>query len=68
MRIIKINGCVDCPMLDMNDMCGGYTCNFIKHFRDEIKDDFVDEDKKSLPITPEWCPLKKDNYQLEFNR
>lgn len=45
-----------------NDMTGGFSCNFIQH-----PDNFIREDNMIQPITPDWCPLITKNILLTMN-
>lgn len=60
---IKINGCFNCPLCDMNDMGGGYSCRLEKYPNNQIDEDY----EKFQPITPDWCPLKKESVEFKFS-
>lgn len=65
-----VTGCKDCPFSYENDMAVGYGCNADSMTRTleeyllpsrEIK-----QDKLFFPITPEWCPLKKESITIQM--
>ena len=58
-----ITGCHDCPMCDMNDMCSGYSCRMIKGIKE---DKHIEDSKQFQPITPKWCPIKKQSIIFKF--
>jgi hypothetical protein len=58
--IRRISGCVDCPFCLMNDMAAGYSCK-IDNARQLIR-----ENKKFMPITPNWCPLKQLSILVKY--
>ena len=63
-KIITISGCIDCPMCDMNDMSSGYSCKMIEY---PNNDSYIKEDnKKHIPITPKWCPIKQSDITFKF--
>lgn len=51
---IDVLGCKDCPFCKENDMFAGYNCRVMDN------DEIIKQDKMFDPITPDWCPLKKD--------
>jgi len=54
MKRITIEGCADCPFMDMpEEMCGHYY-------------GWQQDDRKVDPSSmPDWCPLGEDWYPLE---
>jgi len=60
MKIINIEGCFDCPLLDENDFCDGWICNLKKD--KIIKRDGITH----LAFTPDWCPLKEQTVLLKL--
>lgn len=65
---LTITGCFDCPACDMLDMAPGYGCN-LKKRDDQGEYLYIEESKKTYtPITPEWCPLKKESIILEMRK
>ena len=69
MKVLEINGCVNCPMSDMNDMSSGYSCQLYRQMNPpgyKIGDNFIHEDPETFqPITPSWCPIKGDGLTLK---
>ena len=67
---IKIPGCIDCPFNYEFDMGPGYGCNLDFAIRGNealTNPQKIQEDHKThRPITPDWCPLKKDNFLFKF--
>lgn len=67
MKTIEIKSCSDCPMCDMYDMASGYGCNLYKAIN--LKESpTIKENKKYMPDTPDWCPLKNESTLFEFKR
>lgn len=59
---ITITGCFDCPMKDMNDFSAGYTCKIVK---EKHNDGYIKE-HRGMPVTPEWCPIKKKPLLITY--
>lgn len=60
-KTIIISGCKDCPLCDMNDMSSGYSCKL-----PGSPDKTIKESDKYYPVTPEWCPIKKNDIIFKF--
>ena len=60
-----VHGCRDCPMCDMNDMSSGFTCR-LNYYLQPKRDTFIHEDKYSMPITPDSCPLKTETITISI--
>lgn len=54
---IKISGCNDCPFCNMNDMASGFNCQIEKRYD-------IEESEQLQPITPSWCPIKKEDVLI----
>jgi hypothetical protein len=69
MKELEIDGCINCPMCDMNDMCSGYSCQLYRMLNPpgyKIGDNFIHEDtKKFIPINPDWCPIQGEGLILK---
>lgn len=64
MKKIIIKGCEDCPAVDRSGW-GGHTCN-LEEKDNLVPGTIIPEDKRYIPITPDWCPLKKQPILLKF--
>jgi hypothetical protein len=70
----NINSCSDCPFLHSNydDYAINYSttdiCKLASYLK--LKDEYIDiyNGHESDAKTPEWCPLKKEDYSFKFNR
>jgi hypothetical protein len=65
-----VTGCKDCPMYsvdDSNDSLIVYNyCHHRSHATVTVQD--IDLDKESNPITPDWCPLKREPITITFKQ
>jgi len=57
---IEVSGCINCPFKYENDMGFGYVCKI------DAKGRTINQSKKYLPITPEWCPVKSSSVVVTF--
>ena len=55
-----INGCFDCPFNYEYDMAVGYGCKL------DTENRSIKQSKKYQPITPDWCPVKKDSVVVKY--
>ena len=53
----EVSGCSDCHFYD----CGMCKLSYMDGFSDVI-----DEDEEENPITPKWCPLKKNPVLIQI--
>ncbi len=61
-----VSGCKDCCFYFLADL--GYIenrCSHPLHITKTIQD--IEVDLKEVPITPDWCPLKKENTTIVFD-
>jgi hypothetical protein len=73
-----ITGCTDCPLLEVDNEYGDHNCNHPlvpTEIRQEYGRDVVRRIEIELeefccgdPITPNWCPLKKESLTLKFEQ
>ncbi len=64
-REIKVDGCINCPFCDMNDMSDGFTCRAIRMI-DRNQDSYIKEDMNFRVIDPGWCPLKSGGIKINI--
>jgi|WetSurMetagenome_2_1015567.scaffolds.fasta_scaffold263482_1 hypothetical protein len=62
--IHNITGCKDCPCCNAFDMAIGYECKL----SDIEKTGEIKRSKVYNPITPKWCPLKKNDVILKLSK
>lgn len=55
-----IHGCFDCPFNYEYDMAVGYGCKV------DTENRSIRQSKKYQPITPDWCPVKKDSVVVKY--
>lgn len=55
-----IHGCFDCPFNYEYDMAVGYGCKL------DTENRSIRQSKKYQPITPDWCPVKKDSVVVKY--
>ncbi len=55
-----INGCFDCPFNYEYDMSVGYGCTL------DAENRRIGRSKEYLPITPDWCPVKKSSVVVKY--
>lgn len=79
MKKINVNNCLDCPFYEVHydDFAVGndtaHICKLKEHL-DPHHDCFIKlydskgNDEEDTLITPEWCPLKQNDYKIEFNK
>lgn len=67
MKEIIIKGCKNCPVIDMNDFCPGWQCHLEEKENNSDPYTIIQNDKKYIPITPDWCPLKKQSILLKLS-
>ena len=69
----KVTGCRDCPFYNDGQRYEfAHYCNHPDSIQDvgyfksepEIKCERIDNE--TVPITPEWCPLKKESITIEL--
>lgn len=60
-----VTGCPDCPFSVMYDTAPGYGCRII---RDEPNNARIKMNKMFMPITPKWCPLKKELITISIKQ
>jgi len=65
MKTINIEGCINCPVIDQNDFCDGWTCR-LEEKKNSDAYTIILEDKNFLPINPDWCPLKEQTILLKL--
>lgn len=63
-----ITGCTTCPFSDMNDFDCNYSCKLLKFSTNKDSVVNVIKSKKYSPVTPNWCPLKNNNYLFKFKK
>ena len=56
-----INGCFDCPFNYEYDMAVGYGCKL------DTENMSIKQSKKYQPVTPDWCPVKKDSVVVKYS-
>ena len=55
-----IYGCFDCPFNYEYDMAVGYGCKL------DTENRSIKQSKKYQPITPHWCPVKKESIVVKY--
>lgn len=58
-KTIKVTGCMDCPFSTTDR---GYICRLDEQ-RPKRK---IEEDENFNPITPVWCPVKKNDIVVKY--
>ena len=61
----EVTGCLDCPLSNMPDMHPGYRC-VLKLKNKNGKWLYIEEAEDGMPITPNWCPLKKEPITISI--
>ena len=63
---VKVNSCVNCPFKQHHSGHGEnwYHCTHPKS--PDAYDSILCGGREQPRITPEWCPLKKEKYTIEF--
>ena len=57
----EITGCIDCPFSYGYDMAVGSGCKIDDQNRDV-------QQKRCVPITPDWCPLKTESIIIKLKQ
>lgn len=68
MTKIKVTGCKDCPFSEANDMNSNYSCSVIKRIDFVVYNEIHPHEETWQPITPSWCPLKKEPITIEIEQ
>lgn len=67
MSKIKVTGCKDCPFRESNDMDINYSCSVVKRIDNTVYNVINPDEDTWQPITPLWCPLKKEPITIEID-